>query len=1540
MNEKINIKDISGGIRYTTPLNEGCVWRKELMKHDQVVIKFSDVGFIGFRKGDYIEMSFGKYEMVDNVFPTFNKTTGGYDYELTFEALHYKWKNKILFFNRGNKGNNKNKEAKWSLTDMPDKHLSIILENLAALGYNYNGSPYKFSFDSSIDHTAKTISYDGINILDGLNKIAETWEAEWWIQDDCIWLGKCQDNDDRNLINFVMNDNVSDMSRSSASNDFANRLYAFGSTRNLPPDYRSSAENLYVNGIVQKRLMLPGKDCIDAPSKGGITDAEIVERVVIFDDVYPRVIGTMTTVTTKEYMDEIQHEDGTSTFKPWNAYRFTDEEMVFSKDYIIPGQELRMVFTSGNLNGMDFGVIFNPQDEPVKPEEDEEDENIEDPEDQEDPEGRGENQESENNEDNEEDKDTQVFEIVRNEDYGIPLPNDILKPEPQDNYILYGFDASLIDGSSISNAEAELEGRAKKYLEKCKEDPSVYDCIMNMTSEDSYPDLDVGDPIRLLNPVYFDGDGRKSRIYGFEKQLDNSQVTYTVGGTTKYSRLAKVENEIKEIVYDGNAYSGGGGSGVYVIGRYDTAAPSNRNVFSALRSKYEFVSRLLNDVVHGAITFMKGIFFGKFVEGSTGAGIYQDEHGNWHIEGDYGHFRKKLTAEEIEIQKTYHIGGKQISTVAAMVCSRVEECDGYWRCYFLAEDPNGNRIDQQWRVDDLAYVETFNLIKQGDGMAGNHFLWRRVINVSDENNIKEEEQEKEQDQEQEQKEHYIDITKENGDINSAAYSDAPMEGDHIIQLGHVSDPERQSAIIQASAGDGSPYFRIYKGIKPFKLPTPKIDLNPKESKITAGSIILESTGKEITDVLDDMVTDMDAVKKQADNMWVLWFGEDIPTLDNFPASDWDTDKDREQHLQDIVVIDNPEDDTNNGRAWRFHQSEEGEFHWAEITDKYLIDALGIAVEGRDSAKQKRRNFVNQPTTDDEYEVGDTWSNATYENADGTLLYDDDNLVAISDKAKGALFNIAHWRPTSKVTTSYIKVLEKSIQLVVTDAADAQDAADKAIEDALEAANEAKRANESIGKTNGEIVEVKRSVATLKTDIDGITAVVEGVTFNGDGKITNISLSGLGIEDEFAVLFSRRVDKDEIATQADISAFITKDEDGNYISNAAINADKIRFNGMSFLGSAIFDGNYMFSQNGINESGMPDDNYQDFGTDGFIPNILLDFKTGKGHLAGRNISWGTNDVKIEADEIRFKGRSFLGSAIFDGNYMFSQTGVDANGNQTSNYEKFGTSDFIPNILFDFKTGKGHLGSGKISWDTNDAKIQAEHINFIGKTMINGNFIVDENGDLILNNITAKNGTFEGVLSGTMKNISSVNKSFSISEDGFATLSGGSRIGPITITNNGNLTGVRTIFYPTSSMYSFSPIGIGQNEDSYLSYIRDGWSKTSFFNLVVQTPSRKLFNMELPDMTDYETIMGITSSSFELTFFVPHKWSFGSLEQANDNRYIIKCCGQSKIIDNDGGEMSQIELAKGDVVKLIGYPVLGWFGSTTQSQLNYYISSWRK
>lgn len=65
---------------------------------------------------------------------------------------------------------------------------------------------------------------------------------------------------------------------------------------------------------------------------------------------------------------------------------------------------------------------------------------------------------------------------------------------------------------------------------------------------------------------------------------------------------------------------------------------------------------------------------------------------------------------------------------------------------------------------------------------------------------------------------------------------------------------------------------------------------------------------------------------------------------------------------------------------------------------------------------------------------------------------------------------------------------------------------------------------------------------------------------------------------------------------------------------------------------------------------------------------------------------------------------VGSAVFNGDYMFSQQGINPSSSNatTTDYENFDSTHiydgtFTPNIMFNFATGAGHLVAGKIKFD---------------------------------------------------------------------------------------------------------------------------------------------------------------------------------------------------------------------------------------------------
>lgn len=665
---KIEIRNSAGTPCFRDVVRRGSKRKFTLMKEDFILLKFSLKSPVFFKLGDWTEDTrFGRFELCDLYKPKYNRKTGAYDYELQLDAYYWKWKNKIFKYTPETTG----QEASWNLTAPLDVQAGIVLRNLKALGYTYKGQDFVFSIDSTVENKSQLMSYDNINILDACFEMAKKWDCECWVTENIIHFGRCEFGDP---VNWEIGVNVEEMSRSDSQSTYATRIYAFGSTRNIPSNYRPVDETVVVNGVVQKRLMLPeGIPYIDAYPN--MTTEEAVEQVVIFDEVYPRRTGIMSDVTTIEVTDKVENEDGTTTEEKWNAYRFRDTGVNFSEKYILPGQELRIRFASGLLNGLEFAVKFNPEGKPEK---------LED---------GGWNPEA------------QLWEIVRNEDYGRPLPGDVLFPQDGDEYVLSGWDSTKItELGLVGAAEQELKEKTEKYAAKSKIDPSTYGCTM--MSNDAYREdgvhnfYSIGQKVNLINKAYFEN-GRQSRVIGFEFNLDYSfdSPVYTVGETAAYSRIGELEEKVESLTLKGQTYTGGGSSGVYVIGSHDSTPATDHNVYSALRSLIMFMRKDTEERTGFLLSLLGGTVikkyakFGDFVTGVSGGYIGEDAR----AELEALVLRSSLSVPELRFNRqTYFEGYNTISPGGGLkIKSFVANSDGSYTVIPDLEDgvPLGQKPD-------------------------------------------------------------------------------------------------------------------------------------------------------------------------------------------------------------------------------------------------------------------------------------------------------------------------------------------------------------------------------------------------------------------------------------------------------------------------------------------------------------------------------------------------------------------------------------------------------------------------------------------------------------------------------------------------------------------------------------------------------------------------------------------------------------------------------------------------------------------------------
>lgn len=590
----------------------------------------------------------------------------------------------------------------------------------------------------------------------------------------------------------------------------------------VPDNYFSKDDKeLTLNGVVQKRLMLPegipyvdayrysptgeriniGDERYDNPDNVEMPVEEAIEEIAIFEDEYPKYIGSVSSISHEE-KEEIDEETKKPTGNKYPIYTFKDNSLKnFTKDFLL--EELRLIFQTGRLAGLDFALTLKESDNTGT-----------------------------------------TFEIARNEDYGRALPDDVLFPQtthiedgkevPADTYVLYGFDPAFISEQMVPESEQELLETTKKYVKKSMIDPSTYDCEMDadfIYNNGNIRTYEVGDKVNLINKAYFP-EGRQSRIIGFEWPLDipYDHPIYTVGETAAYSRIGEIESKLDSLTYKGQTYSGsvvgGGGASIYVIGVNDKTLPSDRNVFSSKKSLATFLNKTQEETMDYLIRLLGGVITDNiesqnFISGALGTGFLvkrDPKTGRSYAEFDEIYVRLKAVFESLTIKELQSVGGEILLTLASIECTKVEkisvaevydstgarlygsdnaalyvpiETGGIYRCYFTADDGN-KAIINQFVPGDLAQCRQFNIKAGVYENVSNRYYWRYVLSVG---------------------ENYIDLSVDDCEEGS----DIPQAGDKIIQLGNKTDPARQNAILLSAYGLTAPTIQMLQGIDSYTL---------------------------------------------------------------------------------------------------------------------------------------------------------------------------------------------------------------------------------------------------------------------------------------------------------------------------------------------------------------------------------------------------------------------------------------------------------------------------------------------------------------------------------------------------------------------------------------------------------------------------------------------------------------------------------------------------------------------------------------------------
>lgn len=448
----ITIKRIDGTPIMEVQERDDSKYTRVLMGEHSVRIRFDWNVFIPLPYGSFIEWRGRRFSLWGEYIPV--QREGAFEYDIPFEAEERELNNYLFFYLSAGK-----MEHQWKLTAPIEQALKEVQGNLDRI----HGKGAWVIRNQVGTTPTKLLEFDSTSVFDALTKIAEAYGTEWRAEGRTLFFGRMSEGE---RVRLSLGNEASRFESQGDTAQLISRLYAFGSTRNIKSG---------------KRLTLPD----DTPFISGTLRGK--EAVKIFDDVYPKYNGTITSVSFR-------------SVKEGNIYTIADSTLKITQDKLLAGQTLKATFESGALNGLTFDLSIT----------------------------------------------SQGYEIVPNNEYGGRLPSDTLKPAVGDKYVPHGFDIDLVGKEYVPRARTTLKEKAFRWLQENNEDTRDVEVVLNpIAVAERSISITIGKPITLVNALA--GGDKVGYITKMEYPLYSPEsVTIVVGKAKPLGFIERLKQEGKD----------------------------------------------------------------------------------------------------------------------------------------------------------------------------------------------------------------------------------------------------------------------------------------------------------------------------------------------------------------------------------------------------------------------------------------------------------------------------------------------------------------------------------------------------------------------------------------------------------------------------------------------------------------------------------------------------------------------------------------------------------------------------------------------------------------------------------------------------------------------------------------------------------------------------------------------------------------------------------------------------------------------------------
>ena len=318
---ELKIYDKANNLRLTASPNSSSTVTEEIGGECSVSASFTHTAYVPLDVDDYIDLEGVRFKIKSRYRPK-QKNTQTYEYSVKFYAPLHDAEDTLMLFQEGGT------TSEFSYDGGPREHLQLWIDNM-----NRRAGGNLWSIGTVITADNKTIDYRNVKCWDaafGSNGIAATFETEMWADGYVINLCKAERGEMvelgylHGLTNLAQEDN--------GEVKFFTRLFPLGSTRNID-----------ASKYGYSRLQLPDRSSYVDKNVDLYGVKEETEESA-FSQIYPKYIGTVSSVRT----EELENEDG----RKYTVYYIKDEGMNWNpNDYKIPDLDYMLEFQTGELAG-------------------------------------------------------------------------------------------------------------------------------------------------------------------------------------------------------------------------------------------------------------------------------------------------------------------------------------------------------------------------------------------------------------------------------------------------------------------------------------------------------------------------------------------------------------------------------------------------------------------------------------------------------------------------------------------------------------------------------------------------------------------------------------------------------------------------------------------------------------------------------------------------------------------------------------------------------------------------------------------------------------------------------------------------------------------------------------------------------------------------------------------------------------------------------------------------------------------------------------